>query len=184
MKKILILSVLVSLLFAGCMTDTLITEDPAAAGQKLVWLSISDNSMQTEAEVVISKLINGNQGGKIVFSELLGKIQISGTLTVPPGGYPGNQNISITLNDGCLYQVYNPSPFVFRSPVLLDLLYKNVNLTGIDIKKVGFYFLSENGSYYKAEYDSLIFDSENRTIGIVGAKIPHFSRWGWAKIEE
>jgi hypothetical protein len=184
MKNLLILSILFSLLFAGCVTENLITEEPAATGQNLVWLNISDNSIKTEAEVVITKSINGNQGGRLLFNELIGKVEISGSLTVSPGAYSGNQNISVTLNDGYLYQVYKPSPFVFRSPLILNLLYKNVDLSGIDVNKVGFYFLSENGTYYKADYDSLIFDVEKRTIGITGAKIPHFSRWGWAKSEE
>jgi hypothetical protein len=186
MKNLLILSVLISVLIAGCMTDNLVTEGPPAVdGQKLVWLTFSDNGpMRTETEVVISKVINGNSGGKIIINEVLGKVEITGTLTVPAGGYPGNQNISVTLNDNFLYQIYKPSPYVFRNALILNLTYKNIDLSATEVKKVGFYFLSENGNYYRAECDSQIYDTENRTIGIVGAKIPHFSRWGWAKVED
>jgi hypothetical protein len=186
MKYLLIQSVLISILFAGCMSDNLISESPSPVdGSKLVWLTVSDNqSMKTETEVVISKTINGNSGGKITINEVIGKTEVTGTLTVPAGGYPGNQNITIKLNDTWLYQVYTPSPFLFRNPLILNLTYKNVDLSDTDAKSVGFYFLSENGTYYKADYDSIIYDPLNQTIGIVGAKIPHFSRWGWAKIEE
>jgi hypothetical protein len=185
MKKILILSALISILLAGCMSDNLITENPVVQGdQKLTWLKISDNPLQVEAQTVLSKVINGNSGGKITINEIIGGIEITGALTVPAGSYPGNQNISITLNDSWLYQVYSPSPYVFRSSLILDLQYKNVNLSNIDPATVGFYFLSENGTYYQAQYDSLIYDPESGTIGIVKAKIPHFSRWGWAKVDD
>jgi hypothetical protein len=184
MKKILILSAVISLLLAGCMTDNMVTDNPVTQNnQKFTWLQVSDNSMHVEGEKVIAKVINGNSGGRIVINELIGNIGISGSLTIPAGAYPGNQNISVSINDSWLYQVYNPSPFLFRNPLILDLKYTNVNLAGIDRDKVGFYFLSENGTYYKASYDSLIFELETGTIGIVNAKIPHFSRWGWAKVD-
>jgi hypothetical protein len=186
MKNLLILSVLISILLAGCMSDNMISESPSPMdGKKLVWLTISDDqSMQTETEVVISKVINGNSGGKIIINEVIGKAEVSGSLVVPQGGYPGNQDITIRLNDSWLYQVYTPTPFTFRNPLILNLTYKNVDLANTDPKTLGFYFLNENGTYYMAEYDSLIYDPLNRTIGIVNARIPHFSRWGWAKIEE
>jgi hypothetical protein len=184
MKKILILTFLISSLFAGCMTDSINNSPVAVDGQKLVWLTVSDNAMKTEAEIVVSKTINGSQGGKLTINESVGKVQVSGTLTIPQGSYPGNQTISIAINDISLYQVYTPSPYVFRIPLVLDLVYKNVQLSVTDPNQIAFYYLSDDGNYYRAQYDSLIYDSENRTIGVLGAKLPHFSRWGWAKVEE
>jgi hypothetical protein len=182
MKKILILTVLTAFIFAGCMSDNVVNNIPQnTADQKIEWIANSTTGLKPELELTISKTINGNVGGKILIGEKLGNLNISGSLTVPQGAYPGNQNVQITFNDIRFYQVYTPTPYAFRIPLVLNLIYNGLDLTNVDPSKVGFYYLSDNGIYYPAQYDSMIVDQASGTLGIVGAKIPHFSRWGWAK---
>jgi len=185
MKNLLILIVISGLMFAGCMSDNLVNPVPqSSSDQNLQWIQNQNNLPKTETELMVSKSINGNQGGKIFINEKLGDILISGSLSILPGAYPGMQNISITFSDLYFYQVYTPTPYYFRIPLVLNLVYKNVDLTGIDPKSVGFYYLGEDNKLYKAKYEAIEVDVINRTLGIVNAEIPHFSRWGWAKSEE
>lgn len=167
---------------AGCMSDNLVNTVPQTPGeQNLQWIGSSSSVAKVESEVTVSKAINGNSGGIISITENLGGIEVKGTLTVPPGAYSGMQNISISFNENQYYQVYTPTPYTFKAPLILDLTYKNVDLNGVDISQVGFYYLGDNGVFYKAKYNSLVYDPDNQTLGIKGAEIPHFSRWGWAK---
>lgn len=184
MKKILILSVFAAIIFAGCMSDNIVNPVPQNNIEGFEWLANSDNMLKGEAELTIIRTINGNMGGRITLNELVGKISVTGSLNIPQGAFPGNQNITIVLNDAKFYQEYYPSPYTFRIPLLLNLTYTNADFSTADSRTINFYYMDDNGSIYKAEYDSLIVDPINKILGVVNARIPHFSRWGWAKSTE
>ncbi len=182
MKKLLIISIFSLFVLAGCTSDDMIVDSPQnTPDQKIEWLAAPNNFLRSETELTISETVNGNTGSKILVNETLGKIELNGSLTILKGSFQGRENISVTFNEETFFQDYRPSPFVFKIPLILNLIYKNVNLDGTDPSTVGFYFLSDSGVFYKAQYDSLIVNPSTNTLGVIGARIPHFSRWGWAK---
>jgi len=184
MKKILILNIFAGLILAGCAPENPVSLNQNSVDQKIEWLGNNSGSLSVETELTLVKTINGSTGGIIEINETLGKISIKGSLTIPGGAFPENQNISISFNDNWYYQEYQPSPLFFRTPLILNLVYKNVSLMTDDPLKIGFYYITDAGKFVKAEYESLLVDPINNTLGITGAKIPHFSRWGWAKSTE
>lgn len=185
MKNILILLVFSLFVLAGCTNDEMIINAPQdAADQSIAWLTANDNHLKSEFELTISQTINGKTGGKILINEFFGNISANGSLSIPRGAFQGRENISITFNDASFFQDYRPSPIVFNEALILNLVYKNVDLTGTDPSSVGFYYLSDTGVFYKAQYDSIIVNPSTSTLGIIGARLPHFSRWGWAKTDQ
>lgn len=181
MKKIFFLSLLTVFILSGCMSDNIV--DPVSSQNSqfpgFQWIETPNNSLKTETELTVNKVINGNLGGRITIDLPLGNVEVYGSLVVPSGAYPGKETISITFNDQKFYQEYYPSPYTFRTPLILNLTYHNVDFS--TDSPINFYYMDDDGFIYRAQYDALIVDPVNKTLGIVNARLPHFSRWGWAK---
>ncbi len=183
MKKMFLL-LLLSLVFSACTEKSLVNE-PETTGSNVSLLKLPQSSGQMAKTLVFTKSIDGALGGVIYINSsyvsIEGKnVQISGSLEVPAGAYQGVKNIYITLDDEEAVINFSPSPTQFDVPLKLTLIYKGVNLQGIDKNKINFYYISDDGSRTELiSSQSIIFNPYTNTLGIVKAVINHFSRFGW-----
>lgn len=127
--------------------------------------------------------VNGETGGVLFLkiswrNEDSIKVFLDSKLTIPRGAFEGELTFDMIFDlDNYALELY-PSPYTFDLPVLLDLKFTNIDLSNIDIDNIDFTYLdgSENMEYKKAS-----FDLDKGDIEVKGAKLHHFSRYGWTR---
>ena len=61
---------------------------------------------------------------------------------------------------------------------MLSVEAKNFDLTGFDPNSIKFYYMNDNGIWEEYPVYEIFVDVQWGTIRIIGAQIPHFSRYG------
>lgn len=183
MKKISLLIAAIALLLPGCFTENSLSPDFGNPSQNSIqWIQLGENGNPTiEKEVLVAKDINGKVGGVIDYDLSVANIEVFGSLTIPKNSFNGTMSISALFDNRTTSQTFGPSPFEFGKSLVLTLEYKGVNLNGVNPSEIDFYYIGDDGQFYKAEYSSINVDPSTGTLSVVNAKINHFSRWGWAK---
>lgn len=185
MKAKLLLLFLVLFLIPACQNydQPLEPESPSGTKQFLSMPAKSDN-IQIEEIFSAHKFVSGINGDTIVFnfsyiSNTGSPVKIYGTLVIPPGSFNDETDFTLLVDQNQTYIDFYPSPKTFDSPVILDLTYEGLDLNGIDSDKIDFYYIGDSNNYFEvARKNKKLFDAKSGTISIVGAVIPHFSRWG------
>lgn len=177
---VLVIALVVSF-FTSCNLENSVTPEIKISEQKSLLIFSEEQSLTSEAALVSEKLINGDLGGIVDIDHNIGRIQIYGSLEVPSGAYTGEQKIKVELNRQYAVQDYSPSPFEFYQPLVLNLEYRNLDLRGIDPKDIDFYYIKDDFTFIKAKYMYIEVDVQAGVLKVVGAELPHFSRYGWAK---
>lgn len=181
MKKLLLILFVGVFIFAGCNSDTIITPEISNNTQSnaKTWLKFENTRL--EKDFIVSKTINGAIGGRLDINNNLGSILVTGNLVVPQWAFQTTENIQITFDQSSTYAEYKPSYLQFDTPLILTLKYTNVNLNNVNPNDIDFYYVDDFGKLEKVQYDSKTVDVSNRVLEVVNARIPHFSRYGWAK---
>ncbi len=106
---------------------------------------------------------------------------ISASLEIPPYAFNDESNkiFSLTIDEETCSATFEPSPFTFDKPLVFNLVYYNLDLSKFDLENLEFAYIGANGHLEIAEYDELVIDVQNGTLGVTNAKIPHFSRFGF-----
>lgn len=182
MKRCFLLMFVV-LLFTACSEKSLVNEP--VASNEISFLKMPSESAKLAKVVEFSAFINGSIGGRIAINHFYyssyGKtVQIIGSLEIPANAFSGVKRITIALNDDYALVDFSPSPYLFNVPLKLNLVYKGLNLNGLDKNKINFYYISnDNQKTELIKVQSKIFDLATGTIGVVKAELNHFSRFGW-----
>lgn len=181
MKKYLLSSLFFFLLLAGC-SDKSYISNPESSGEKS-WLQLDklaiDQSLDKKYSFNAS--IDGSIGGVLEFSKEKRKFSFAGKLEVPAGAYEGVENIGVVVNTKKAYLDFSPSPFSFSLPASLDYEISGLKISKKDAEELQFGYFDTNNQFTPVEYDEKIVDAENGSLKIVGAKIDHFSRYGWTR---
>lgn len=181
MKKYLLSSLFLFLLLAAC-TDNSYISNPDSSGAKS-WLQIqkmtSDQSLEKKYSFNVE--INGEEGGVLAFSKEKKKFSFDGELTIPAGAFTGTKTIEANVNTDKAYIDFSPSPFSFNLPAKLDFEIEGIKLAKKDSENIEFGYFDSNNQFVPVEYDEMIVDVENGSLIIHGAKIDHFSRYGWTR---
>jgi hypothetical protein len=85
----------------------------------------------------------------------------------------------MSINDRFGITTFSPD-YDFSKPVIYNLTISGINLNGIDPETVKFVYMAPDGQYYPAKYDHLRADPKLGLLQVVNAKLPHFSRYGFA----
>ncbi len=199
MGKLLTIISLVFLAFTACQENSSIVE-PTTANIEVPNTSINLNDQQHEygqrisivledtvfEQTIYSKnlTIDGTKGGRVSVQYLYkskdDRIQrLSATLTIPDSAYEGELTFKMIFDLENLGVELYPSPFSFNKPVILDLSFFNVDLSKFDLDNLTFDYL--DGEPTHLTYDQLLYNLGNGTLTIRGARIPHFSRYGWTR---
>jgi hypothetical protein len=87
--------------------------------------------------------------------------------------------ISTNIDDVNLLTTFGPS-YVFNKPLEYTLLLQGLDLTGVNLANVKFVYQAADGSIHECESDGVDVDLNKGKVKVNKAKIPHFSRYGFA----
>ena len=186
MKKLFLTIAVAALFMFGCQDENSLVQPvqnqiKQNTAQK-TWLKLTDksgNAVETDY-FQKNKSINGSKGDKfdIKFNFNNG-VTVNGNLVVPQNAFKGKMNISVNVNSSEATATFYPSPYTFNYPLSYTVEYHNLDLSGINPSTIDFYYLAEDGSLQKANYDSIEVDIETGYLKVVNAQLPHFSRYGF-----
>ncbi|HRN25067.1 MAG TPA: hypothetical protein PLT78_00745 [Ignavibacteriaceae bacterium] len=171
MKKILSTFAIFLLFAVGCNDQTNITSPDNNS-------SIVENPT-LEKPVTVSKVINGDTGGFIILGNFEGAQKgecVYSAVCFQAGSFSGTKTITITLDPKKLSGTFEPG-MVFNKPVLFSALFTNLNLKGVDVSNFDFVYVAPNGQQTTMPSSFLYFNKEKGVVGILGAQLPHFSRY-------
>lgn len=126
--------------------------------------------------------VSGNIGGTLLVKhrwKAKGKrVNLIAKLKIPEGAFKGNLTFDMIFDlENYALQLY-PSPIKFDMPLLLNLVFRNVDFTTIDVQNPDFIYLDGDE---EMKYEKITFDSANGVIEVKGAQLDHFSRYGWSR---
>ena len=125
--------------------------------------------------------VNGDKGGVLFLkvswlNEDSARVALESKLTIPKGAYSGDLTFDMIFDlENYALELY-PSPFTFDIPVLLDMKFSKIDLTGID--KNNFTYLDGEE---EIEYKQIRTNEAEGTLAVYGAVLDHFSRYGWTR---
>ena len=186
MKKLLTLSLFSFLFFFGCNQDSEIltpVEESSDQQYKLISLPTPTGGLSIETIYSFTEVISGDSGGTFYnyFSYeggIFGEVWVVSTLVFPPNSFTGNKDITKTYNTDYATMQYDPS-MSFNEPVLCNLLYYGLDLTGINPATVRFVYIKNDGTVVDCEYESLTVNEASGLLYVTGAELNHFSRYGF-----
>ena len=198
MKKIIIILIAAIFAFGGCENSNSILEPNKAPSNEANLSLTQENPLSETMSIALEdttfiqlkyskKLtVDGNKGGKIKLeykykSKENKLVKLDAVLTIPQNAYQGELTFDMIFDLENYGVELHPSPFTFDIPVILDLKFSNIDLSGIDLNNFVFDYL--DGESEHLPYDKINFDLEKGDLEILGAQIPHFSRYGWTRVK-
>jgi hypothetical protein len=200
MKKVAILILLSLFFMIGCQDDNSLlepTNDVAGSlnkGRVILGNGLTDGLKSADGFTdintdIVSKYsksftVDGAKGGKLYvgyswINSVGQKVNLSANLIIPSGAYKGILTFDMIFDlDNFALELY-PSPFTFDKPVVLNLIFSGVDLTGIDPNQFNFNYL--DGASENIKYDYISVDVANKMLEVSGAQLNHFSRYGWTR---
>ncbi len=188
MKKIILSIFSVALLiFAGCTENVTSVNTPVTSKKQILKVVGKDGlNLGLLNALTRTKSITGDLGG---FMFLGGRnnsenfpVSYFVTLTIPPKAFSGKTDISMTLDLENAAIVFTPH-MVFNKPLNLNLTFTGLDLSSLDLSKgnVGFYYVDDEGNFTPVQNSGIIINSSTGTLGVLNAKINHFSRYAFAQ---
>jgi len=83
------------------------------------------------------------------------------------------------LDDKSAVVEFGPSPMNFNETLKFDLEYRGIDLGGIDVSKVKFVYMADNGSIQQIQSDGIDVNVKDHSLKVKNAKLNHFSRFGF-----
>lgn len=161
-----------------------------AVGKKSDGGSELKNNSKQDVKIKHSKTltINGEKGGIVYLSHKFAttisgqnkNTKLSAKLDIPCGAFSGELTFDIIFDIENLAVELYPSPYTFDKPVLLNLEFKNVDLSGFDPSIFVFDYL-DGKEPENLKVKSAKIDIKNNKLSIKEAELHHFSRYGWTR---
>ena len=188
MKKLLTILGLVALLFAGCSNPV---ENSPASGSIKERMELGTDSLNVyPRELYIEKEIDGEIGSKItlegIYQNYFGDtVTVKATITVPAGAYKRSKLISMRTDSHLPAMEFQPSG-EFDLPLKLDLKITGMQLEryGLQDGKTDFFYIADDGTITLIKNDGLNVNLGDKKAEVKGAKLNHFSRYGFIRKEE
>ena len=190
---------MLSLFVLGCSERTSInspensvnTSEPIDAQPILMQESYNNetsNSVNLPYELYVEKAINGAQGGSV---ELQGQyinaygdiVTVNSKLSIPSNAFFGIKVISIRTDSYSPVLSFQPNSF-FNNKLTLDCKFVGMQLARYNLKsgRTDFVYMSDNNLTFEVvKTDGLSINLENNTAEVKGAKLEHFSRYGFIR---
>lgn len=192
MKKVVLLAVVLAFVGFGCSdngtnpesTNTL-TNSVMHEKQFIPLPAPVDPNLSVEKWFFAGSWIDGSEGGEIElgksYHSKTGEVEVEADLDIPEGAFEGSEFIFFFINDTYGTVDFFPG-MAFDKELTFDLKFDGVNLSEIDNPdEISFAYLADDGSIVEVEYKSLKVDVKHGKISVKGAKIQHFSRFGFVK---
>ena len=199
MKKLLVLTFAISMLFFACSENTNMVDpldqhsnNSAPTIQplttNLTWFNLpptKGSNFIGEDQVEKEKEINLSTGGKVEASwhNRDWSQTINATLRVPKRALinvPSLRFYMMVDNDRLSIK-FEPHPTVFDIPLTLDLTYTGIDLTGVDPSTIYFAYLDDPTEGFVISNEHISINKNTGTLKITGGEIPHFSEYGFVR---
>ena len=139
----------------------------------------------------VSKEINGSTGGQVqMFNYYITAsglpFFISIRLDIPKNAFTGTQTITMILDDEYAYIHFYPE-MEFNKDLILNQYFQGIDLiqfTGNYQQDMDFVYIDDDGELELIEKNSVTLNNIVGLVKIQGARIPHFSRFGWIRMQE
>ena len=190
MKKIIAVLTLVTLVFIGCSdnnnpiapTDS---SNQALESQTFIPLPAPENpDLSVERWFYAWGMIDGNSGGEIELEKSYrsrkGKVKVEAELEIDGGSFAGEKFIFYLVNDKKGTIDFFPG-MTFDKDLTFSVKFEGVKLKNVDPDNVKFAYIDNDGNTVISDYDELNVDVEEGVLEVKGAKISHFSRYGFVK---
>jgi hypothetical protein len=130
-------------------------------------------------------MIDGDVGGRIIMEKYYiadngDSISIFADLRIPAGAFPGNETISITVDDKFAVIHFLPS-MVFADTLKLFQSINGLDLSSYTNATLDFVFINDKGNIELIKKNGVQVNVPQGFIRVQNAKISHFSRYGWIR---
>ncbi len=148
------------------------------------WISLpADVNQALKKDITVGKTIYGDQESLLEINTgyaggPMGWIQITANARFQRYSFTGSKYVTMCIDDDFGTASFSPSG-TFTKPVIFNLTIMGVDLSNVDPSKVSFVYMSPDGNYYKAKYQSIYVEKQSGKLQIINAELPHFSRWGF-----
>lgn len=100
---------------------------------------------------------------------------------VLPGAVDNDTTVYIRLNTQRIDLNFSPHGLVFNKPAKLTIIAGGLNLKKVNTETLALYYDNQDtGQWERMNYETFVVIEEYGYIKIVGAEIPHFSRYALA----
>ena len=183
MKKYISIIVLLSLFVIGCSEQTSINSPVNTNTGEPNWIALPQaEGMQVNTDWTVSKIIDGAKGGylsnSISYTGFWGTVTISGTITFSKLAFTGKNTITMTNNNISAVAEFGPS-MVFYKNAIFNFNVSGMDFSWLDLSNVKFAYIAADGSVQYAVNDGITYDKRTKTLSVINAQIPHFSRYGF-----
>ncbi len=149
---------------------------------------VADTEDATEYLHWTGMLIYGPWGGDVPMLRFYfspnGIATVKANLDVPRNAFSGIKLIRYTVDDELAVVDFDPG-MAFNKDLTFDLKFTNIDLGYLEANaEYDFAYLDNNGSIVLADYKKITVDVENGNLEVKGAKIGHFSRYGFVRAIE
>jgi hypothetical protein len=171
----------------GCGKESdLVGPIDSTEGNEPNWIAIpSAESKSLQKEIFTGKWICGNKRSVLKIRTSYPActpfrfIKINALAEIQKKSFEGCTFVTMSINDRYGITTFAPE-IVFSKPVIYNLCISGLDLRGIDPETVKFVYMAPDGQYHEAEYDHLNVDLKSGMLQVINAKLPHFSRYGFA----
>lgn len=180
MKKVLLIVALFGFGIWGCSENSNLT-GPEKNDSQQSFLKVATNNSTMLMKTTVSKEIDGDRGGIVWIrlesnDEELGAL---GALWFKRDSFDGKDDISVTMVDGLAALDFGPSGIALDKAAILTVTIKGLELNNDD--DIDFQYFNENGELTPVEYRRLIVNKRRGSVTVIGAKLEHFSSYGFTK---
>ncbi len=148
------------------------------------WITLpSSDDLALKKDISVGKTIYGDQESLLEINTgyaggPFGWISITANARFQRYSFTGSRYVSMSVNDQFGTASFSPSG-TWAKPVIYNLTIMGVDLSNVDPSNVSFVYMSPDGKYYKAKYQSIYVEKQSGKLQIINAQLPHFSRWGF-----
>ena len=190
MKRLLYTSAILSVLFFGCSNPIENSPDPIKTESTILQKSYdhgTNDPLTLPNELYVEKAIDGSDGGSIQlqgqFVNAYGDIVTVDTkLTIPSNSFFGIKVISIRTDSYSPVLTFEPNSY-FNNPLSLNLKFTGIHLERYALQdgKTDFVCILPDETIEVVKADGLSIDIVKNKAEVLGAKLKHFSRYGFIR---
>lgn len=195
MKKLLLITSLLTFVFIGCNTNSSIVEPESGITQQdnlikvgdeyVSWIKLPEAfNKQLKKDVIVGDTVIGANGALLEINEnyeggIHGTVSIDAKLQFLPGAFTDSRYITMTVNDQFGEGTFTPHG-EFDIPAVYNITIVGADLSGItDPSSVNFVYMATDGTYEYPVNDGIFVEPSSGKLQIINAQLPHFSRYGF-----
>jgi len=190
MYKYLAILVILALFVIGCTDESnmIAPVDNTVINNEVIsspnWISLLPAEYQAlKKDITVGKIIEGDEESLLEINTgyaggPFGWISITASTRFQRYSFTGERYVTMSINDDFGAATFTPSR-VWDKPVIYNLTIQGIDLSNVDPSTVTFVYMSTDGNYYRAKYQSISVDKQSGKLQIINAELPHFSRWGF-----